>query len=143
MEKFKFLPHTADAKFQAFGRTLEEAFAHAALAVCHLMWEPQKIKPVKEILVEVSGRDLKQLLVSFLEEILYQFETREFLLSRVEDVRIEERAEPPGYWLLARFKGNRMRKGDEIFGDVKAITYNEMEITQGPDGVFIQVVVDI
>jgi SHS2 domain-containing protein len=94
-------------------------------------------------LVEVSGRDLKQLLVSFLEEILYQFETREFLLSRVEDVRIEERAEPPGYWLLARFKGNRMRKGDEIFGDVKAITYNEMEITQGPDGVFIQVVVDI
>jgi SHS2 domain-containing protein len=36
-----------------------------------------------------------------------------------------------------------MRKGDEIFGDVKAITYNEMEITQGPDGVFIQVVVDI
>ena len=32
MERYKFLAHTADAKFQAFGETLEEAFGNAALA---------------------------------------------------------------------------------------------------------------
>ena len=28
-ERFRYLEHTADAKFQAFGATLEEAFAEA------------------------------------------------------------------------------------------------------------------
>ena len=37
-EKFKYLEHTADAKFQAFGRTLEEAFANAVLATASLIF---------------------------------------------------------------------------------------------------------
>ena len=30
-QKFRYLSHTADAKFQAFGASLEEAFSNAAL----------------------------------------------------------------------------------------------------------------
>jgi SHS2 domain-containing protein len=37
MERYRFLRHTADAKFQAFGTTLEEAFINAALATASLM----------------------------------------------------------------------------------------------------------
>ncbi len=33
MEKFKFLEHTADIKFQVFGKTLEEVFENTALAI--------------------------------------------------------------------------------------------------------------
>ena len=47
-EKYKFLEHTADAKFQAFGATLEEAFSNAALAMFSVMTEPEKIKPKLE-----------------------------------------------------------------------------------------------
>ncbi|HDJ24076.1 MAG TPA: archease [Candidatus Aminicenantes bacterium] len=143
MEKFRFLPHTADAMFQAFGRTLEEAFANAALAVCQLMWKPEKVKPAREKVVEVNGRDLKQLLVAFLEEILFLFETDDFILAKVEDIQIERQESPPGYQLRAKFRGNRIKDEDEIFGDVKAITYNEMEIKETPEGVSLQVVVDI
>ncbi|MGB2763781.1 MAG: archease, partial [Candidatus Aminicenantaceae bacterium] len=32
VERYRFLEHTSDAKFQAFGNTLEEAFCNAALA---------------------------------------------------------------------------------------------------------------
>ena len=143
MEKFRFLPHTADAKFQAFGQTLEEAFAHAALAVCHLMWAPEKVQPTLEKVVEVDGRDLKQLLVAFLEEILFLFETDDFMLAEVADIQIKRQEKPLRYQLRARFRGDRIKEDNEIFGDVKAITYNEMEIKETPEGVSLQVVVDI
>jgi len=44
MQKYRILPHTADAKFQAFGASLEEAFANAALATASLMWDWGKAK---------------------------------------------------------------------------------------------------
>jgi len=44
MERYRFLEHTADAKFQAFGKTLEEAFSNAALATASLMWDWEEIE---------------------------------------------------------------------------------------------------
>src|SRR3989344_5902493 len=54
-EKYKFLEHTADAKFQAFGATLEEAFSNAALAMFSVMTEPGKIKPKLEREISTDG----------------------------------------------------------------------------------------
>ena len=73
---YRFLPHTADAKFQAFGDTLEEAFTNAALATASLMWDWKQIERKTEHRVLAEGRDLKQLLVSFpifwlLKQILF------------------------------------------------------------------------
>ena len=60
MQKYRFLLHTADAKFQAFGKTLEEAFRNAALATASLMWDPKTIEKKKNHQVEIAGNDLKQ-----------------------------------------------------------------------------------
>lgn len=140
MEKYRFLEHTADAKFQAFGDTLEEAFRSAALATASLMWDWKKIEKKIEIQVEVEGRDLKQLLSSFLEEILYLLGTKMFLLGCAENVRIEKKGNL--YILESLFKGDKHSEKYKIFGDVKAITYNEMKIEN--KGCFmVQVVVDI
>ena len=89
MERYRILPHAADGKFRAFGRTLEEAFANAALATASFMWDWRKIDPARSIAVEIAGRDLEQLLYRFLEEIIYVFETRRFLLASVESLAIE------------------------------------------------------
>lgn len=67
MQRYRFLKHTADAKFQAFGRTLEEAFSNTAIAMVSLMWDWEKIEKREIIQVEAEGKDLKQLLVIFLE----------------------------------------------------------------------------
>lgn len=140
MEKYRFFHHTADAKFQAFGQTLEEAFAHAALAVASLMWEWKKIANNIERSVSVDGRDLEQLLVSFLEEVLYLLDTQEFLLGSVDDVLLEKKKE--GWKLHALFRGDVLGREYEIFGDVKAITYNEIVVKdQAP--FLVQVVADI
>ncbi len=140
MKKYRYFQHTADAKFQAYGQTLEEAFQHAALAIASLMWDWKMVDQKSEVPVEVEGRDLKQLLVNFLEEILYLFDTRSFLLSRVKNISIRQKNSL--YILQAIFKGDENSEDYEIFGDVKAITYNEMVIRED-EPFMVQVVADI
>jgi len=142
MERYRILPHTADGKFQAFGATLEEAFGNAALAVASLMWDWTAIEPNTHFAVQVRGRDLEQLLAKFLGEVVYLFETKRFLLGGVLSPRIE-----PGedhFRIDAVFEGETLVPRHEIYGDVKAVTYNEMKIESSDCGGFtVQVVVDM
>ena len=89
--KYRYLDHPADAKFQAFGLDLDEAFQNAALATAGLMWDVYRIALKKTQAIEVAGIDLKQLLMGFLEEILYLLDTRRFLLGAVESVELQRR----------------------------------------------------
>jgi SHS2 domain-containing protein len=142
-EPFRFLEHTADAKFQAFGGSLEEAFSHAAHALLSLMWDRESVSPLDRRPVRVEGRDEPQLLVGFLEEILFLWEARSFLVGDVEGLRIESRREG-GYVLTALFTGQEYRGDQDIHGEVKAVTYHDMVIRRAAGGgVMIQVVVDI
>jgi len=139
-KKYQFLEHTADAKFQAFGQSLEEAFTNAAYALVSLMWDRDTIENKIRHPVAVEGRDLKQLLVNFLEEILYLLDSRMFLLHSVEGIKIRRIEEK--YILDGSFFGDTYEKRYRPFGDVKAITYNEMEIWIN-EHFMVQVVVDV
>lgn len=139
-KKYQFLEHTADAKFQAFGHSLEEAFINAVYATVSLMWEREKIGRKIQQPVRVEGRDLEQLLVNFLEEILYLLDSRMFLLHSVEKMKIQREADI--FVLDAQFLGDINEKQYRPHGDVKAITYNEMEIHTN-DRFMVQVVVDV
>ncbi len=138
--RFIYLNHTADAKFQAFGRNLEEAFANAALAVASLMWEPANIKKRQRRTVLVQGKDLEQLLFKFLSEILYLLEAKGFMLAQCRDIKILQGEN--GYSLQAVFEGDNRNNNYAIFSEVKAITYHDMIIRQDKE-VLIQVVVDM
>ena len=138
--KYKYLRHTADAKFQAFGETLEEAFCYAAQAMVSLMWDPEKIEAKIEYKLCVSGKDEKQLLVNFLEDILFKLDSKLFLLKTVEEICCDK--ENNQVTLKAVLSGDTFSERYETFGEVKAITYNEMEIVKN-HSVMVQVVVDM
>ena len=134
--KYKFFEHTADAKFQAYGKTLEEAFANAARAMFAIMTDVKKIKPKIKKEIQVKGIDQKQLLYNFLEEFLFLIDTKSLLLSKVEEIKIKNNE----LKAVALFD-----KADnyETQGDVKAVTYQEMEIKKEKGRFVVQVVVDI
>jgi SHS2 domain-containing protein len=140
MERYRILPHTADGKFRAYGKTLEEAFGNAALALASLIWDWAAVEPKERHFVHVAGADREQLLVKFLGEILYLFETRRFLLGHVDGVRIRPRFE--GFGLEAVLGGEPLSDRHELYGDVKAVTYHDLKI-EACDGFTIQVVVDM
>ena len=140
MPKFKYLQHTADAKFRAFGKTLEEAFCNAALAMVSLMWDPEKIEAEIEYKLCVSGRDEKQLLINFLEDILFKLDSKMFLLKTVEKICLVK--ENNQFSLEAILSGDTFSERYGTFGEVKTVTYNEMEIVKN-HSVMVQVVVDM
>ena len=141
MEKYVFLEHTADAKFQAFGKNLEEAFANSALAMFSIVTDPEKVEGKIEKGINVRGKDLKQLLYNFLEEALFFLETEFFLLHKVKNLTITKISKE--YILKAVFEGDKISKKYEIIEDIKAMTYSEMIIKEEKEKCIIQVVVDL
>jgi len=144
-KKYEFLSHLADAKFRAYGRSLEEVLANAALAMVSLMWEAEQIRPTRKEAIKVEASSLEQLTVKFLTEFLYLLDVKSFLLAKVESIKVEE-AQKDGrklYRLEAEVAGDNISPEYEIYGLVKAVTYNEIKIEK-TDGLWVlEVVVDM
>lgn len=138
MEKYKFLEHTADAKFQAYGKTLEEAFLNASLAMFSLLTDTSKVAKATKKTIAVDGDDLKSLLVKFLSEFLYLLDAENFLLNSVENVAIKK--SDGGYEMTADAYGDDAGKY-ETKGDIKAVTYADIKVEENPP--MVQIVVDI
>jgi len=137
MDKFKFLEHTADAKFQAFGKSLEDAFGNAALAMFSVMTEPEKVERKIKREIKAKGDDEKSLLYDFLEQLLILLETEGFLLNHVEKIKIVDGE------LTAVAVGDKISEKYDVHGEVKAVTYNEMDIKREKHYFMVQVVVDL
>lgn len=139
MQPYTFFDHTADIKFQAYGKNLEDAFINAAYAVTSLLTEDDIAqKKVKSITVQ--GNDLKALLYNFLEEFLYLLDAEFFLLSTIESLKINRVNRE--YMLTALLKGDVLDGQYETKSHIKAVTYNEMEIKEEKDHCMVQVVLD-
>jgi len=152
--KYKFLPHTADIKFQAFGEKLGTCFSNAALAITNIITK-DKIKPNIKKTIKVKGKDFESLLYNFLEEFLFLFETKRFLLSKIINISIFNKAHTKQETKDNTNKNNKSNNYDlkaEIIGDnqehelsnhIKAITYNDMFVKKQKDKFICQVVVDV
>lgn len=132
--KFRFLEHTADIKFQAFGKSIEEVFENSALAMFNTMYEGKIKKKIKKK-ISVEGKDNENLLYNFLEELLFLLDSEEFFTSETK-VKIEDKI------LKAEILGDKA-ENYEMDVDVKAVTYNEMFIKKIKDKWIGQVVLDV
>lgn len=139
MEKdYKFLEHKADAKFRAFGKTLNQQFQNSAKALTKVITD-DKIKPKIKKIIRVKGIDKKNLLLNFLEELLFLIDTKNFILAKAK-VKIQS---------IKHLQSNSHQLTAELTGDsinnyrtkthIKAVTYNQMQITKN----FVQVILDI
>jgi len=141
MKQYKFLPHTADAKFQAYGKTLKEAFANAAYAMTDIITDHTKLEEVTKKRIKISSENHESLLYDFLEQLLILLDTKKFMLAKIKDLKIIEKKNH--MMLTATVLGDN-RPGDyEIKTTIKAVTYQEMFVKKGKEGWVLQVVVDI
>jgi SHS2 domain-containing protein len=134
--KYKFLEHTADVKFQSFGKNAEEAFENSALALKETICRKIKVKENEERKIKIKGKDFESMLYKFLEEILYLLEAENFLISRIKKIKIE------GFGLNAVISGDRA-SSYKFTNNAKAITYNEMYVKHEKNKWKIQAVIDV
>ncbi len=140
--KFEFLEHTADVYVAAHGKTLEEAFENAALAMFEVMTDTDKVSVEVEDNFEVEAEDEFALLYSWLEALLVNFETKNMLYSQFQIAGIEEIEE--GFRIKAAAWGEKFNpeKHAQKVG-VKAVTYHRMEILKKYNKVTLEFILDI
>lgn len=141
-QKYEYMYHIADAKFKAYGNTIEEAFENAALAMFNVMIDTAVLRAEVERLINVTSSDIKMLLVEWLSELLYLFEVEEIIFCEFKIDRIEKEKE--GFSLTGRASGAQVNPGFHKFDtQIKGVTLHELEADRDDSGQFyVQVVVD-
>ncbi len=141
-KQYEYLEHTADVKFLAYGKTLEEVFENSALAMFNVMIDTRKISGelVKDVFLK--SPDLESLIVDWLSEHLYLFEIDEIVFSKFHVVRI--RKENCEYSITSTASGEKFYPKSHPFEtEIKAVTYNQLKVEKIEDGWKVQVVLDI
>jgi len=141
MKPYIYLPHTADAKFRAFGATLNDAFKNAAYAMTDVMTDHTKLKSIIKRRIKIVSEDHKALLYDFLEQLIILLDTERFLLAKIKDLKIIEKKNR--MMLNATVEGANNPDLYQIKTTIKAVTYQEMEVKREKDKFVLQVVVDI
>jgi len=159
---YKFLPHTADIKIQADGKSLEEAFKSSAQALKETIAGKIKIKEEIKKQIKAEGNDLESLLYSFLEEFLYLLDAEDFILSKIINLKISPQKITPHkseFRLINKKINNKSEQGKHYHAegiitgdkasnyrfsnDVKAITYNNMFVKKEKNKFICQFVLDV
>jgi SHS2 domain-containing protein len=140
---YQLLEHTADAGLEAWGHTPAEAFEQAAFGMFEIALgeHPQKWRGAgerAEVRVETSGDDWPDLLVNWLAEMVYLFDTEGFV---PRGFRFEECA-PPRCSALAG--GTLMSDPAEAAGvGIKAVTYHGLAVQVSAGETRVKVIFDI
>ena len=122
---FEPVDHTADLAYLARGRTLAELFQNAALGMMSQLTDTAAVRPIENDRIEVEGDDLEELLVSFLQEILFRLETR----RRIYGVFQVESVGP--LRLRAHARGEDLDPARHaLLTEVKAATYHDLRIAE-------------
>jgi SHS2 domain-containing protein len=144
--RFEILEHPADVGFLAFGATLEELFANAALALLSLGCELAAVEEREQREMEASGTDLDALLFSWLAEILAIADAEQLVFRRVEVTELappDHNTRTPGR-IRGVAHGEKFDKLRHRAGTyIKAVTYHQLRVEQTSEGWRAQVYLDV
>jgi SHS2 domain-containing protein len=140
--KFEFLEHTADVYIRAHGKTMDEAYENAALAMFETITDSSKIAQTQEDILEVEAEDQYALLYNWIEALLVKSETEGMLYSRFQIQNWKETAET--FKFSAKIWGEKfdsVKHPQKVA--VKAITYHRMVVIREKESVVLEFILDI
>ena len=79
---FEIVNHTADVGIIAYGADVKQAFANAATGLFSLITELDDIQETLYRDIEVTATDKESLLVEWLTELIYRFDTENIIFNR-------------------------------------------------------------
>ncbi len=129
--------HQADIGVRGVGRTLDEAFAEAAVALMAVICSPQKVQPTESVRIHCQGDDMELLFVDWLNELVYEMATRRMLFSRFEVTVTADKLDGRAWGETADPERH------ETAVEVKGATYTQLEVVRRDDKWIAQCVVDV
>jgi SHS2 domain-containing protein len=137
-KNYEFIEHTADLGFRAYGGSVGELFVHAAEAFFEAILALESIEEKTERSIEVQAEALDDLMVSWLDEFLFLYDTEKLVFKRFQIIEIGENRTRANAWGeildLARH---------EIKTVIKAVTYHKLYVRKRGRVWETQVIFDI
>ncbi len=131
---YEEIEHTADLSMRVRGKDMAQLLKHAAEGMLHLSDVHTKSSEGSKVSVELQAPDREQLLVVWLEELLFGIETRsvayrDFEIRMVEDTRCEA--------------SMREIELESIGKHIKAVTFHDLRIIVTQEGLEATIVFDV
>jgi len=136
-KRYEVVSHTADIAFIAYGSTLEEVFENAAFATFDVVFDLAAASGRITRPIVADGDTPEELLVSWLNELLAEAETRGLAFSRFGVDRLEEGG------VQGWAGGDPIDETPLIGAPVKAATHHDLVIVEIPEGWWVRVVLDV
>ncbi len=136
--KFEILEHPADVGFLAYGATMEELFANAALALISIAGDVESVREVDRREIEATAEDTESLLYAWLAEIVAVMDAERLSLARVEVTELDAGRVRGVIW-GERYDHDYHKSGVAI----KAVTYHQFVIERTADGWRARVYLDL
>jgi SHS2 domain-containing protein len=135
---YEAFDHTADIGLHAYGPTLPELFSNAAAGMESLLVAPEHIEQRVSREISAEGHDLVSLLVAWLNELIFLFDTEYLLFNRFE---------------ISEFTDTHLRatawgepydaQRHELSSAIKAVTWHEASVESEADGYKARIIFDI
>jgi len=137
VDEFEILEHTADVGVIARGADIGQAFANAGKALFSLITELEDVEEVIYREIEIDAQDRESLLVRWLNELIYIFDTENILLKVFDIQQLTNTS------LKAVAYGEEVNTAKhQLKTGIKAATYHMLKIDEN-DGYRVQVLFDI
>jgi SHS2 domain-containing protein len=135
---FEYIEHTGDLGILVVGHSRAELFAHAAEGLIDALTDPGTIVERFDRTFPVEANGYESLLVSWLNELLYYFETKGWLFKRFETLELTATRVHMRAWGEA-YDSER----HTIKTLIKAVTYHQLEIRRAGREWQVQIVFDL
>ncbi len=135
---YEVFEHTADIGLHAFGSTLPELFIHAAQGMESIMVPLEQVRAQVSREVVAQGHDLVSLLIAWLNELIFLFDTEYLIFCQFEIDSFTETS------MKARASGEPYdAQRHELGCSIKAVTWHEAAVEQIEGGYKARIILDI
>ena len=138
MKRYEQIPHTSDIAIRVYGKDTKELFENAAYGMFDILADLEGIKTSISIDVNVKAPSKEELLVSWMDELLYNFYSKNIIFSvfNINKIKDTELSAKAGGQHVGNNR-NRLKK------EIKAITYHDLNIKETPSGLTVEIVLDV
>jgi SHS2 domain-containing protein len=127
---FQVVDHVADIRVKASGPGFEDVFSEMSKAMWFVMFGEAQIPALHKWHIEVSGMDMEDLLIAFLNEQLGLFDTDGMVMAQVEGLTIEQDPDGEAVCLKSVMCGAPVSHVEaNVNVQIKAATFHGLHLT--------------